>query len=52
MQKNKLNLCICGTHLLNPYKTVKSHLKSFIAGKGNIIFMKGEGGMPQAARSG
>jgi len=28
MQKNKLNLHICGIHLLNPYKTVVSHLKS------------------------
>ena len=27
MQKNKLNLRICGVHLLNPYKTVVSHLK-------------------------
>ena len=27
MQKNKLNLPICGIHLLNPYKTVVSHLK-------------------------
>ena len=27
MQKNKLNLRICGKHLLNPYKTVVSHLK-------------------------
>ena len=27
MQKNKLNLRICGIHLLNPYKTVVSHLK-------------------------
>ena len=27
MQKNKLNLHICGVHLLNPYKTVVSHLK-------------------------
>ena len=27
MQKNKLNLHICGIHLLNPYKTVVSHLK-------------------------
>ena len=26
MQKNKLNLHICGIHLLNPYKTVVSHL--------------------------
>ena len=25
--KNKLNLPICGIHLLNPYKTVVSHLK-------------------------
>ena len=28
MQKNKLNLLICGIHLLNPYKTVVSHLNS------------------------
>ena len=28
MQKNKLNLHIYGIHLLNPYKTVVSHLKS------------------------
>ena len=28
MQKNKLNLHICGIHLLNPYKTVVSHLKA------------------------
>ena len=27
MQKNKLNLHIYGIHLLNPYKTVVSHLK-------------------------
>ena len=27
MQKNNLNLHICGIHLLNPYKTVVSHLK-------------------------
>ena len=27
MPKNKLNLRICGVHLLNPYKTVVSHLK-------------------------
>ena len=27
MQKNKLNLHISGIHLLNPYKTVVSHLK-------------------------
>ena len=27
MQKNKLNLRICGIHLLNPYKTVVSHFK-------------------------
>ena len=27
MQKNKLNLRTCGIHLLNPYKTVVSHLK-------------------------
>ena len=27
MQKNKLNLRICGVDLLNPYKTVVSHLK-------------------------
>ena len=27
MQKNKLNLLIYGIHLLNPYKTVVSHLK-------------------------
>ena len=27
MQKNKLNLRICGIHLLNPYKIVVSHLK-------------------------
>ena len=27
MQKNKLNLRICGVHLLNPYKTEVSHLK-------------------------
>ena len=27
MQKNKLNLHIYGKHLLNPYKTVVSHLK-------------------------
>ena len=26
MQKNKLNLRICGIHLLNPYKIVVSHL--------------------------
>ena len=26
-QKNKLNLYIYGIHLLNPYKTVVSHLK-------------------------
>ena len=26
MQKNNLNLRICGVHLLNPYKTVVSHL--------------------------
>ena len=26
MHKNKLNLHICGIHLLNPYKTVVSHL--------------------------
>ena len=26
MQKNKLNLHIYGIHLLNPYKTVVSHL--------------------------
>ena len=29
MQKNKLNLLIYGVHLLNPYKTVVSHLKQF-----------------------
>ena len=29
MQKNKLNLHIYGAHLLKPYKTVVSHLKSF-----------------------
>ena len=29
MQKNKLNLHICGIHLLNPYKTVVSHLNWF-----------------------
>ena len=28
MQKNKLNLHICGIYLLNPYKTVVSHLKA------------------------
>ena len=28
MQKNKLNLHICGIHLLNPYKTVVSHLNT------------------------
>jgi len=28
MQKNSLNLHIYGIHLLNPYKTVVSHLKS------------------------
>ena len=28
MQKNKLNLHIYGIHLLNPYKTVVSHLKA------------------------
>ena len=27
MQKNKLDLHICDIHLLNPYKTVVSHLK-------------------------
>ena len=27
--KNKLNLHIYGIHLLNPYKTVVSHLKSY-----------------------
>ena len=27
MQKNRLNLHICGIHLLKPYKTVVSHLK-------------------------
>ena len=27
MQKNKLHLHIYGIHLLNPYKTVVSHLK-------------------------
>jgi len=26
MQKGELNLHICGVHLLNPYKTVVSHL--------------------------
>ena len=30
MQKNKLNLHIYGIHLLNPYKTVVSHLNSSI----------------------
>ena len=30
MQKNKLNLHICGIHLLIPYKTVVSHLKNLI----------------------
>ena len=29
MEKNKLNLQIYGIHLLNPYKTVVSHLKVF-----------------------
>ena len=29
-KKNKLNLRICGIHLLNPYKTVVSHLKYFM----------------------
>ena len=29
MQKNKLNLLIYGIHLLNPYKTVVSHLKIY-----------------------
>ena len=35
MQKNKSNLLIYGIHLLNPYKTVVSHLKfnSSILGK-------------------
>ena len=28
MQKNKLNLHICGIHLLNPCKTVVSHLNN------------------------
>ena len=28
MQKNKLNLHISGIHLLNPYKTVVSHLNT------------------------
>ena len=28
MQKNKLNLHICGIYLLNPYKTVVSQLKA------------------------
>ena len=32
MQKNKLNLYIYGIHLLNPYKTVVSHLKLSIYG--------------------
>ena len=31
MQKNKLNLHIYGVHLLNPYKTVVSHLKTMKA---------------------
>ena len=30
MQKNKLNLRICGIHLLNPYKNVVSHLNTVI----------------------
>ena len=30
MQKNKLNLHIYGIHLLNPYKTVVSHLKKHL----------------------
>ena len=28
MEKNKLNLHICGIHLLNPFKAVVSHLKA------------------------
>ena len=32
MQKNKLNLHIYGIHLLNPYKTVVSHLNTVEAG--------------------
>ena len=36
MQKNKLNLRICDIHLLNPYKTVVSHLKSVFLDMGNI----------------
>ena len=35
MQKNKLNLHIYGIHLLNPYKTVVSHLKVAI---GNFMY--------------
>ena len=37
MQKNKLNLHICGIHLLNPYKTVVSHLNMIFFGWYNKI---------------
>ena len=37
MQKNNLNLHICGIHLLNPYKTVVSHLKEWNSLPSNII---------------
>ena len=37
MQENKLNLHIYGIHLLNPYKTIVSHLKpKFSKGRSRI----------------
>ena len=37
MQKNKLNLHIYGIHLLNPYKTVVSHLKRCWRSNGRFL---------------
>ena len=34
--KNKLNLRVCGIHLMNPYKTVVSHLKEFVFQQGKF----------------
>ena len=41
MPKNKLNLHIYGIHLLNPYKTVVSHLKQDALANtdGTILFI-------------
>ena len=40
MQKNKLNLHIYGIHLLNPYKTVVSHLKALHGSLNTVLTFK------------